>query len=292
MRKIMKKRKQDLFRWQALTSTISTTMVLILLGILVLFVLTAKQLRDEVREDLAVTVVLKDGIDNQKALAIKERWEHLPYIKRLDYISREQSLKEQVETMGLDPTEFLGANPFSISMELHLVADYACSDSLEWITKELRLERNVSEIMYQKDMVETLNSNLQHITVVLLVVTALLCIISLSLINNTVRLSVYSRRFIIHNMKLVGARWSFIRRPFLLRSLWIGMLASALAVLILAAGVNWLRTYEIDLENFLTWHNVGIAVVVVVSFGLAITLICTYVSVTHYLRMRESNLYK
>ena len=287
-----KKKSHSLFRWQALTSTISTTMVLVLLGILVLFVLTAKRLRDEVREDLAVTVVMKENIDNEKALAIKERWEALPYIKRLDYISREQSLKEQVETMGLDPTEFLGANPFSISMELHLVADYACSDSLEWITKELRQEKSVGEIVYQKDMVETLNSNLQHITVVLLVVTALLCIISLSLINNTVRLSVYSRRFIIHNMKLVGARWGFIRRPFLLRSMWIGLLASALAVAVLTAGVDWLRTYEVELENFLTWENLGLTIVVVVSFGMAITLICTYVSVTHYLRMRESSLYK
>lgn len=286
------KRKKDWFRWQTLTSTISTTMVLVLLGILVLFVLTAKQLRDEVREDLAVTVVLKDGVDNQKGLAIKERWEHLPYIKHLDYISREQSLKEQIETMGLDPTEFLGANPFSISMELHLVADYACSDSLQWITKELRREIDVADIVYQKDMVETLNSNLQRITFVLLFVTALLCIISLSLINNTVRLSVYSRRFIIHNMKLVGARWSFIRRPFLLRSLWIGLMASVLAVIAIVGGVDWLRTHETDLAHFLVWHNVGITLIVVVSFGLAITFICTYVSVTHYLRMRESNLYK
>jgi cell division transport system permease protein len=231
-------------------------------------------------------------VDNQKGLAIKERWEHLPYIKHLDYISREQSLKEQIETMGLDPTEFLGANPFSISMELHLVADYACSDSLQWITKELRREIDVADIVYQKDMVETLNSNLQRITFVLLFVTALLCIISLSLINNTVRLSVYSRRFIIHNMKLVGARWSFIRRPFLLRSLWIGLMASVLAVIAIVGGVDWLRTHETDLAHFLVWHNVGITLIVVVSFGLAITFICTYVSVTHYLRMRESNLYK
>lgn len=286
------KRKNEWFRWQALTSTISTTMVLVLLGILVLFVLTAKQLRDEVREDLAVTVVLKDGVDNQKGLAIKERWEHLPYIKHLEYISREQSLKEQIETMGLDPTEFLGANPFSISMELHLVADYACSDSLQWITKELHREIDVADIVYQKDMVETLNSNLQRITFVLLFVTALLCIISLSLINNTVRLSVYSRRFIIHNMKLVGARWSFIRRPFLLRSLWIGLLASVLAVITIVGGVDWLRTHETDLANFLTWQNVEITLLVVVTFGMSITFICTYVSVTHYLRMRESNLYK
>ena len=175
-----KKKKYRLFRWQALTSIISTTMVLVLLGILVMFVLTAKKLRDGVREDLAVTVVLKDDIENQKALQVKEQWETLPYVRRVDYISREQSLKEQVEIMGLDPTEFLGANPFSISMELHLAADYACSDSLTWIVKELRKERSVSDIVYQKDIIETLNSNLQHITVVLLLITALLCVISAS----------------------------------------------------------------------------------------------------------------
>lgn len=286
-----KKKKYRLFRWQALTSIISTTMVLVLLGILVMFVLTAKKLRDGVREDLAVTVVLKDDIENQKALQVKEQWETLPYVRRVDYISREQSLKEQVEIMGLDPTEFLGANPFSISMELHLAADYACSDSLAWIVKELRKERSVSDIVYQKDIIETLNSNLQHITVVLLLITALLCVISLSLINNTVRLSVYSRRFIIHNMKLVGARWGFIRRPFMLRSLWIGLTASLLAIGVIVAGVDWLRKYEIELENFLTWDNVEITIITIVCFGLFITLLCTYISVTHYLRMRESELY-
>ena len=286
-----KKKKYRLFRWQALTSIISTTMVLVLLGILVMFVLTAKKLRDGVREDLAVTVVLKDDIENQKALQVKEQWETLPYVRRVDYISREQSLKEQVEIMGLDPTEFLGANPFSISMELHLAADYACSDSLTWIVKELRKERSVSDIVYQKDIIETLNSNLQHITVVLLLITALLCVISLSLINNTVRLSVYSRRFIIHNMKLVGARWGFIRRPFMLRSLWIGLTASLLAIGVIVAGVDWLRKYEIELENFLTWDNVEITIITIVCFGLFITLLCTYISVTHYLRMRESELY-
>lgn len=266
-------------------------MVLVLLGILLIFVLTARELRDSVREDLVVTVMLHDSVNNQKALALSADIRERRYIRDLVYISREDALQEQVETLGIDPREFLGSNPFSISMELHLKADYACSDSLEMIVQDLRSETAVADIIYQKDMVETLNNNLQNITLILLVTTVLLAIISLSLINNTVRLSVYSRRFIIHTMKLVGARWGFIRRPFLLRSFWIGLTASLLANATLLSGLTWVAGYVPELALYVTRANVLVMCGSVFAFGLIITMACTYISVTHFLNMREEKLY-
>lgn len=284
-------KKKSKFRWQVVTSTISTTMVLVLLGILVLFVLTAKELRDSVREDLTVTIILNDSINNQDALTLSTKIQNKKYIKRLSYISREDALQEQVETLGIDPREFLGTNPFSISIELHLTANYACSDSLTSVIQDLRQENAIADIIYQKDMMETLNYNLRNITLVLLVITSLLIIVSLSLINNTVRLSVYSRRFIIHTMKLVGAKWNFIRRPFLIRSFWIGLSASVIANATLISGIIWLTNFESELSLYITRNNILIMAGCVCTFGLIITMLCTFISVTHFLNMREEKLF-
>lgn len=287
-----RKGNKSALRWQALTSTISTTMVLVLLGILVLFVLTAKELRDSVREDLTVTLVLRDGVTNEEGHKIEKNLQRQRYVHDINYISSEQALREQVDAMGIDPSEFLGANPFTISMELRMKAEYACTDSLKWIARELRHDSRITDVIYQKDMIETLNSNLNRISLILLVVTVLLSIVSLSLINNTVRMSVYSRRFIINTMKLVGAKWSFIRRPFMIRSMWIGIISALIADCILAGGIEWMLSYDADVMQFIPTRNIWIMAGSVLAFGLIITLLCTFVSVTHYLRMRESDLYK
>ena len=286
----MKKRRY--FRWQAVTSTISTTMVLILLGVLMMFVLTARQLRDSVREDLTLTIVLSDGTSTLQAHALEDIIAKRRYIRDIDFISSEQALEEQVKTLGIDPTEFLGGNPFSISMELHLKSDYACTDSLRWITKQLSRDKNVVDVIYQKEMIDTLDTNLRNITYILLTITALLCIVCLSLINNTVRLSIYSRRWIINTMKLVGARWSFIRRPFMLRSLTIGLIAAVLADAIIYAGIRWMLDFDPTIAKFMPLENVLFTLGSVVIFSFVITQVCTFISVTHFLRMRESELYK
>lgn len=279
-------------QWQAVTSTISTTMVLILMGILLLFVFTAKELRNTVREDLTMTLIVKDSVNNQDALNMRDRIKEKRFVRSIDYVSREEALQEQIETLNLDPREFLGSNPFSISMELHLVAEYACSDSIQTVIDELRQESGISDIIYQKEMMDTLNTNLQRITIALLIITGLLSFISLSLINSTVRLSVYSRRFIIHTMKLVGASWNFIRRPFLVRSLCLGVISSVIANTILVGGTEWLIAYEPSFAPYITHQNIAIMVACVTVFGIIITTLCTFVSVTHFLRMRENKLYK
>ena len=285
------RKKHSSWQWQALTSTISTTMVLMLLGLVVIFVLTAQKLSESVRENLTVTVVLQDDASTQEAKKLMTELGQKVYVNEIEYISSEQALNEQVEAMGLDPTEFLGTNPFSISMELKMKADYACNDSLRWISKELGENELVSDVMYQKDLVDSLNENLRRVSLVLLVIAALLVIVSLSLINNTVRLSVYSRRFIIHTMKLVGAKWSFIRRPFLVRSFWIGILSAVLADAILLGTIHWAFKYDAAIQQYVPMTNIAIMAGCVLIFGLVITVLCTYLSVTHYLNMRESALH-
>lgn len=285
-------RKKTILRWQFLTSTISTTMVLLLLGTLVLFVLTAKEIRDYVHQDLTVTVVLADGTTPTAAHELEHQIAEKAYIHHINYISSEQALQEQVEAMGIDPSEFLDKNPFSISMELRLKSAYVCSDSLKWIVDELQQQKAVIDVIYQKELVESLNRNLNTITVILLVITAMLSVISISLINNTVHLSVYSRRFVINTMKLVGARWSFIRRPFLLRSLGIGLISTIIADGILVSLILWMIRFDNELAQFVPQQNIIIMAASVLCFALVITLFCTYISVTRFLRMRESDLYK
>lgn len=285
-------RKRNILRWQFLTSTISTTMVLMLLGVLIMFVLTAKEIRDYVERDMTVTIVLADGTTPVEAHSIEHRTAKKVYIHHVNYISSEQALQEQVEALGIDPSEFLNKNPFSISMELGLQPGYVCSDSLEWIVQDLRKEKAVIDVIYQKELVESLGRNLDTITIVLFVITVMLSIISISLINNTVHLSVYSRRFTINTMKLVGARWNFIRRPFMMRSLGIGIISTIVADGLLISLIQWMLRYDADLSLFITQRNIIVMASGVLCFALAITLLCTYISVTRFLKMREHDLYK
>lgn len=285
------KRKSTL-RWQFLTSTISTTMVLLLWGILVLFVLTAREIRDYVHRDMTVTVVMADGTTPVAAHAVEHRIAAKDYIHHIHYISSEQALQEQVEAMGIDPRELLENNPFSISMELRLKPNYVCSDSLKWVVDDLRQEKEIIDVIYQKELVESLNRNLNTITLILFGITAMLSVISISLINNTVHLTVYSHRFIINTMKLVGASWSFIRRPFMLRGLGMGLIATAIADGILVSLIHWMTKFDNGLAQFVPQQNIIIMAVGVLAFALVITLTCTFISVTRFLRMREHDLYK
>lgn len=287
-----RKRKKVSLRWQALTSTISTTFVLILMGLVVICALTARQLSESVRESLTVTVMLGDEATNADALAMRKRLERKAWVKDITFISREQALEEQTEAMGTDPTDFLGGeNPFTPSLEVHLAADYACTDSLLWISKRLKSNKMVTDVIYQKELVERLNSNLRKVTYVLLGIVGLLLLVTLVLINNTVRLSVYSRRFLIHTMKFVGASWGFIRRPFMLRALWIGLAASVLADGVLLGGMHTLWQYDPTMQAYVTQENAIITAVAVLACGLLLTLLCTFISVSHFLSMREGELY-
>lgn len=285
----MTRRRQGM---QVITLCISTTMVLILLGLVVLSVLTAHNLSNYVKENLTVTVMLGDTVSNADAQKLCKELGRRSYVRHIEYISKEQALKEQSEAMGSDPSEFLGVNPFVATLELQLKSDYVGHDSLQWIAKELTSNPKVTDVAYQEDLMDKVNTNLQKVSIVLLVLAVLLTFISYSLISNTVRLRVYSQRFLIHTMKLVGASWGFIRRPFMWTGLTVGVIAAILACAILGAAVWSLFQYEPHLTTIITWEVLAITGVAVFLFGLIITLLCSYISVSRFLKMRARELYK
>lgn len=277
---------------QAVTLCISTAMVLVLLGFVVLSVLTARNLSAYVKQNIVVTMMLQDDMTSGEATQFCAKLRQRPYIYRLDYISKEQALREGIRTLGADPREFADANPFLSSIEITLKADYANSDSLTAISSELRSYPKVSEVKYQKDLIDSVNANIAKISIVLLAIALLLTIVSFSLINNTIRLSIYARRFSIHTMKLVGASWGFIRAPFIKQYMLLGLLAALLACAALGGAIYALYMYEPEMLDVLTWEEMAITSGVVVFFGLFITAICSIISVNKYLRMKAGDLYK
>lgn len=276
---------------QLATLTISTTLVLVLLGLVALTVLTARNMSRYMKENLTVTLMLGDSVTTAQSRDLRLQLANQPYVRRVTYVSKEQALKEQTEAMGSDPSEFLGVNPFVATLEVQMVADYANLDSLRWIAKALKKDQRVTEVAYQEDLMDSVNRNLNRVSLALLVVAVLLTFVSFSLINNSVRLGIYARRFQIHTMKLVGARWSFIRRPFLKRAFWMGMLASLLACTVLGGMVYALWQYEPAAADFVSWQEMALGAVVVFAFGIVISTLCTRISVNHFLKMKAGELY-
>ena len=291
----MKRRKEKTGRRQGvqlMTLCISTSMVLVLLGLVVFSVQTSRNLSHWVKENLTVTVVLNDEVSVGDAKQFQQDLVRRPFSKDVLYISREQALKEQTDAMGSDPSEFLGMNPFPATLELQLHSDYANADSLAWISDELRKNAKVTDVAYQVDLMDSVNRNLAKLNILLLVLAVLLTFISFSLINNTVRLSVYSRRFLIHTMKLVGASWGFIRRPFMRQGALVGVIAALIAIIVLGGGIYALYYYEPNILAIITWRELVITALAVLVFGLVITLTCSYISVNRFLRMPAGELYK
>ncbi len=286
-----KKHTVRLFDMQFMTSCISTIMVLILLGTMVFFVLSAHSLSAYMRENLNFTILLNNDAPETAIKKFQQQLSKEDFVKESVYISKEQALKEQSEAMGSDPEEFLGYNPFSPSIELRLTSEYANSDSVKWIKEKINRNKIVTDIEYQADLMDSVNDNIRKISIVLLTLAALLTLISFALINNTIRLTIYSKRFLIHTMKLVGASWGFIRRPFLIRNLWIGIFSGVIADAILMGAAYILVSYEPELIAIITTDIMLEVMVVTLLFGIIITYLCAYISINKYLRMKASSLY-
>ena len=279
------------FDMQFITSSISTTLVLLLLGLVVFFVLAAYNLSVYVRENINFSVLISYDMKGTDILKLQKRLNNEPFVKETEYISKKQALKEQTEAMGTDPQEFLGYNPFTASIEIKLHSDYANSDSIAKIEKLIKRNTNIQDVLYQKDLIDAVNENIRNISLVLLALAVMLTFISFALINNTIRLAIYSKRFLIHTMKLVGASWGFIRRPFLKRNIWSGVLAAFIADTILMGAAYWLVSYEPELIRVITPEVMLLVSGAVLVFGVVITFLCAYLSINKYLRMKASTLY-
>ena len=279
------------FDMQFITSSISTTLVLLLLGLVVFFVLAAHNLSVYVKENISFSVLVSDDMKESDILKLQKRLDKEAFVKQTEYISKKQALREQTEAMGTDPQEFLGYNPFTASIEIKLHSDYANSDSIAKIEKLIKKNTNIQEVLYQKDLIDAVNDNIRNISLMLLGLAVILTFISFALINNTIRLAIYYKRFLIHTMKLVGASWTFIRRPFLRRNFWIGVLAAFIADSILWGAAYWLVSYEPELVKVITPEVMVLVSGAVLVFGVLITWLCALLSINKYLRMKASTLY-
>lgn len=283
-----KKTKTRAGRFTAVTSCISTSMVLILLGIVVFSTLMAYNFSRAVRENFSIEVVVADSASQKDLYTLQQTLQSQPYTLRTRYVSREKSNAEMAEALA--DSEFAEWSPIPAEFEVFLKADYARMDSLRRLVPALQKQPYVSDVIFPQDALDTLDKTIPIMSMVLLGLAVLLAIISSSLIHNIVRLSIHSRRHDILTMKLVGAKWSYIRRPFLRRSAIIGLISAVIAGGLLLGGILYIMHQDAYVSHLVTPLVIGLTIGSVVVVGLLLTLLSTTLSVNRFLRMTESEL--
>jgi cell division transport system permease protein len=274
-----------------LTLVVSVSLVLFLLGVLGLVLINAKELSDYFRESLSFSVMLNDDAKEADIRMLQKDLDGKLYVKSTEYVSKDEAAAKMKEDLGEDFINFLGDNPLPPSIDVYLYANYTSPDSVAKIEKYVLEYPFVKEVYYQESLLFLINENVRKISVFLLVISSFLFLIALTIINNTIRLSVYSKRFIIRTMQLVGANRSFIRRPFLVQSAFHGLLAALLAM-----GLLMGLLYMIEKEFFMmfTFESTDLLILLGVSLiatGVLINLISTFFSVNRYLSISEDQLY-
>ena len=288
--KVRRRAGESTIQW--LTSCVSTTLVLVLLGLVVMCGLSASRLSDVVRENMTVTLLLNENLDSASTADLMTSFSQNPAVRGQKYISADEVLAEEIERLGNDPSEFLGGdNPYTSTLELHVNAAYANSDSLLHLSQVWKQLWQVDDVVYQPDIVDNVNHTLHRIMMILTVLAVLLTVISVVLVHNTVRLGVYARRWTIHTMRLVGASWLFICRPFLKRSLGIAITSSLMASAVLMVGVRWLASRDTVVPQVVTTDIQLLVVTAIFVAALLLTQLSTWFTVLHFLRLRESEMY-
>jgi cell division transport system permease protein len=274
-----------------ITTLVSITLVLFMLGLLGLTVLHAKRLSDYVKENIGFRIYMKNNVREAEIVQLQKVLDATEYVKSTEYITPEKAARELSEDLGEDFIDFLGYNPLPPAIDLRLKASYANVDSLQMIESYLMQNENVKEVFYVKSLVHLINSNIRKISVLLLGFSGLLLIIAVALINNTIRLSVYSRRFLIKSMQLVGATQGFIRRPFILKGVAQGFYSAIITLILITGILYWIRNefpelIELqDLELLLALYGI------VILLGIIISWTSTFFAVRKYLRIKGDNLY-
>lgn len=274
-----------------LSTVISISLVLLLVGVADLLVVNARSVSDYFKENMQVSVLMKQEVDDDEAMEYVAELDAMPFIKSSKFVSREQGTKEMAELLGEDFLKVFETAPIPVSIEVTLKADYVSTDSLEVVKKEIRRSGIVDEVVYQQSLVEKLNTNLKKISVVLGVFIALLLFISFVLINNTVRLNVFSRRFTIHTMKLVGATKSFIRAPFMVQAVFQGLFSALLATLMLVGILFFVRSEFAQLFEVFRLDLLLVVIGVVILSGVVICTISTALVVGHLVSLSKEELY-
>jgi len=273
------------------TLVVSVSLVLFLLGILGMVLINARQLSDYFRESLSFTIMLKEDAREADIRMLQKELDAKPYVKQTEYVSKDEAAVKLRNELGEDFLDFLGYNPLMPTIDVYLQARYTHPDSVIKLEKVIADYPVVDEVYYQESILNLINDNVRKISVFLLVISLLFFLIALTIINNTIRLSIYSKRFLINTMQLIGANRSFIRKPFLLKSLFFGFLAALIAI-----GLMMGLMYLIEKEFFtlFTYENINLFLLlclVLAAAGILINGISTFFAVNRYLGMHEDKLY-
>ena len=285
--KIMRRRLMNAY----LSSVISISLVLLLVGVAAMLLVNAKGVSDYFKENMQVSVMMKQNVSDEAALEFKEVLDGERYIRSTQFISKEQGRKELALQLGDDFLDVFETSPIPVSIDVTLEAGYVSSDSLEVVKAEISRNPLVDEVIYQRSLVDALNANLSRISLVLGVFIALLLFISYVLINNTVRLNVFARRFTIHTMKLVGATRSFIRAPFLVQATFQGLFSAFLAIIVLLGLMFLMRSSFAQLFEIFRMDLLLLVMGIVVAAGLFICLTSTYFVVNKLVSIGKDELY-
>lgn len=274
-----------------LTSTISISLVLFVLGLIALTSILANELSTYVKENIGLSIVLKDTTRDPEIKQLQKELNKAPYVKSARYITKEEALKILINDLGENPEEFLGYNPLQASLEINLKAGYANGDSLGVIEKKLSKYAFIKSVHYPRDFIRTVNENVRRIGLILGGVAVILMLISFALISNTIRLTAYSRRFLIHTMKLVGATPGFIRRPFILSHIANGIIAAFIAIGMLTGCLYYLDGQIESLSAVLELPVLLVVYALILLAGIFLTAISAFFAVNRYIRMNHDHLY-
>jgi cell division transport system permease protein len=238
-----------------------------------------------------MSVILAEDLTDIKIRQIRDRLEKQPYVKSTQYISKEQAAIEMERELGENPETFLGFNPFRASIEVKLNSEYTHPDSLPIIEKRISSNASVSDVLYRKDMMQMVNNNIRRIGLILLILLAVLVVISFVLINNTIRLVIYSKRFLIYTMRLVGATSGFIRRPFLKYNIFCGLISGVIAILLLTGSLYYVKKEFLGFEDVLSNETMLLIYGIILVAGTVLSALAAYFAVNRYLHINRGKLY-
>ncbi|MCM0665854.1 cell division protein FtsX [Flavobacterium tyrosinilyticum] len=270
---------------------LSVFLVLFLLGVLGLFIINSKQLADDFKEKIAMTVFFKNEANDSVIKAFNTELKRAPFARSFVYVTKEKAAKDHTDIIGEDFLTFLGENPLLNSYDIHLKADYVERDSIVKIESNFRKNAMISDIVYDKQLVNLVNDNIRKVSMWILIISGFLTVIAVLLINSSLRLSIHSNRFIIKTMQMVGATKAFIRKPFVMRSVKLGMLGAGLAIIALIALLLYVDTNFPGLGILEDKALTGLVLVAVFGLGVLITWVSTHFATQRFLNLRTDDLY-
>jgi cell division transport system permease protein len=270
---------------------LSVFLVLFLLGMLGLFIINSKKLADDFRENIAMTVFFKNEANDTIIKSFDAELKKAPFAKTFEYVSKDAAAKQHTDIIGEDFVTFLGENPLQNSFDIHLKADYVYKDSIAKVESQLRKNPMISDIVYDKQLVNLVNDNIKKVSMWILIISGFFTIIAVLLINSSLRLSIHSNRFIIKTMQMVGATKAFIRKPFVLRSVRLGMIGAGLAIFALIGVLIYLESNFPDLGLLDDQLLIALVLISVFALGVLITWLSTYFATQRFLNLRTDDLY-